>query len=378
MNRYNTNNTKVDIIFQHAQQYLKGKITIEKAKENIGLEMSNIRPTQYEEFKQMLVNVMRNSESDVLINELKEIFAAYIPFPFRELAIGHPLKNYYEENAYVRKLLIQVDEMENEEITVDKWLEIYNEMKKYIKHINRQTENFYSYIEKNNMSKEVVNARELGNQVIVDIEENIKNLNNSDIFNFLYRQRDYMIHLMKYLDLEERYLFPAAVLNLEDEDFINIKKLDDEVGYVFLEKIDEFIPADDKSKLKERISNNSDKSQSEESKLENLVFKNMLEIMDQVILLFDFDGKLIKTMGNVNKLIHLTEIPDVKNYVLSEEIIIDLSRNMNSVIRKHKAFYNNRFFDVVYSIVKEVDMYPKAILMAVNITANRLCGELEV
>lgn len=364
MNIYKECSPKVESIFHQVQQYLKGKITIEEAKENITLEMSNIRPIQYEEFKYTLGNVIKNSKNDRSLNKLRKIFSTYIPFPFKELAQGHPLKNHYKENAYMRELIIEVDKLENEEVTLEQWLKVYECMKNYEIHINRQRNNLYSYLNSVEIEEESKKASKLGLKILEDIDANINYLKKKDGFNFLCGQKDFMNHVMLYLDLEERVLFPASVMILNDEDFINIKKEDDKIGYAFFNNVLDFVPENDKKKFEEKLKNNLQKSTNKSSEVEYLILQNMIRMMNQAVLLFNLKGDLISSMGNINEIKRLIDQDELN---ISEDLMLELTRGENKVIKIIKKGMKNESFEVIYSIAKDDYNLPKGVLMIINI-----------
>ena len=106
---------KVGILFQIADQYLSGQIPLEKAKELVSFEMVHIRPAQFEAMKVELGERLKK-EDRFKSEKLFELFKQYISPPFNKLQIGHPLRNYYEENSRLRSYLLEIDQMEGEDV----------------------------------------------------------------------------------------------------------------------------------------------------------------------------------------------------------------------------------------------------------------------
>ena len=85
-------------------------------------------------------------------------------------------------------------------------------------------------------------AKELGNVIVNDIEKNRVRLKNGDVVDFLYNQRGLIQIVIDYLDLEERVLYPKALVSFTEPDFGGLRRADDQEGYSYIEQPAEFIP----------------------------------------------------------------------------------------------------------------------------------------
>lgn len=234
---------KVGILFQIADQYTAGQISFEKAKELIGYEMVNIRPAQFEALKTKLGERLKaadRTESEKLF----ELFKNYLSPPYNKLQNGHPLKNYYEENSIARSCLLRMDEMEGEEAVFDDWRELYELLSRFCVHIKRQEKNLYPLLSPIGMRLQAEQAKELGNAINHEIEKNRERLEDGSIVDFLYHQRGLIQSFMRYLDLEERVLYPKALIRFTDRDFADLRSLDDQDGYAYMEQPEDFIPSE--------------------------------------------------------------------------------------------------------------------------------------
>jgi DUF438 domain-containing protein len=235
---------KVGVAFQIADQYLSDKIPLEEAKNQLAGEMANIRPAQFESIKMKLGEKLRVADSQVITEKLLNLFQNYLPFPYSRLELGHPIRNYYEENRIVRSFLVRVDEMEGEEATVDTWKEIYERLSQFQIHIKRQEKNFYPLLLPAGMRLQIEKVKELGDAIIHEISNNQEILKSGDLFRFIFHQRSLTQIFMNYLDLEERVILPKALRSLTEETFTELKRSDDMDGYVYIDKPADFIPKD--------------------------------------------------------------------------------------------------------------------------------------
>lgn len=273
---------KVGILFQIADQYLSGQIPLEKAKEQIGHEMVNIRPAQFEAMKVELGERLKEGGSEPKSEKLFELFKSYISPPYNKLQNGHPLRNYFEENCRARAYLLRIDEMEGENATSEDWGEIYESLSAFGVHIKRQEKNFYPLLLPIGMHLQVERAKELGSAIHDEIHKNQERLKNGNIVDFLFHQRSLSQILMTYLDLEERVLYPNVLIKFTDQDFEELRRDDDQDGYAYIEQPAEFTP-----KEVEKVSADPE-----------LILPALLAAKEIGIVYYTLAGEIVSVMGN--------------------------------------------------------------------------------
>jgi DUF438 domain-containing protein len=233
---------KVGILFQAVDQYLSEQISMEEAKERISIEMASIRPAQFEAVKRELEKRLKRSGDGTASQKLFQLFGNYLTPPYHKLREGHPLRNYSEEAAYARSVLLQIDEREEEETPEEEWQRLYELLRGFSVHIIRQEKNFYPLLTAKGLGPQVERAKELGSQASKALAENRVRLENGVLIDFLYYQRSLSKTYSKYLDLEERTLYIRGLSLLSSDDFATLRKKDDEEGYAYIEQPVEFIP----------------------------------------------------------------------------------------------------------------------------------------
>lgn len=239
--------SKVEIVFQIAGRYMSDQLAPAQAREQLGSEMENIRPAQLDAVKAELGKWLREAGSLIKTEKLFDLFKPYLPLPYHNLAKGHPLKNYYEENGCVRNFLLEIDNMEGEEASVDAWRNIYALMKKYEIHVKRLEKNFFPFMVSAGFRLQVEKAKGSAKQLVDQIQTNIDRLDGEDIIEFLVDQRNLTKKASDYLDLEERVLFPKALSGLTQQDFQELRASDDLYGYVYISLPDEYVPEEEKT-----------------------------------------------------------------------------------------------------------------------------------
>ncbi len=233
---------KVGAIFTVVGQYLSNQLSLEQSKDQINNEMFNIRPAQFEAVKLEFGKRIGEIDNKLEAKKLYELFCNYLPFPYKELEEGHPIRNYYQENNIVRQYLVKIDKMEWEDVTLNVWKDIYTLLDKYQIHIKRQNKNFYPFLLSKGLYRQVKKAKELGKFISSEIIKNRDLLEDKSVFDFLLNQRNLTLNFMNYLDLEERIIFPNALKIMTKYELLELRRLDDREGYVYIEKPTNFIP----------------------------------------------------------------------------------------------------------------------------------------
>jgi len=321
--------SKVGILFQIAEQYLSGQIPQEQAKEQIGSEMTRIRPAQLEAVKAELAERLQASDSQLQSEKLFELFRNYLSPPFHKLQNGHPLRNYWEENSRVRTCLVKMDQMEGEQAAVSDWAEVYEFLSRFRIHIKRQKQNFHPLLISLDMGAQIEKITVLGSAILDEIDKNHERLKKNAIVDFLFYQRNLIQMLMEYLDLEEKVLYPKVLVALTDQDFTSLRNKDDQAGYAYIEKPDRFIP--EKNEIVAKIRPDSD-----------VILKALLPAKEMGIVYYSLSGEVTFLMGNVNE--HDLQIP--------EEIKQKLLRGSLKK-KKYKLLKGDQTYLVTYSQVTD-------------------------
>jgi len=345
--------TKVGTIFQIADLYLLGRLPLEVAKEHIHNEMVNIRPAQYEAFKDKLEEKMKKVDSNEELKKLLHLFVNYLPYPYEKLEEGHPLRNYLEENEGVRRCLIKVDKMEGKNATVNAWRHTYQLLNKYQIHIKRMEKNFYPLMIPMGMKVQVEKARELGKEIINKMAESQKLLDNGDMLNFLLNQRKLILGFMNFLMLEEKVLIPKAISVLTEQDIIELRRLDDMEGYVYIERPKDFVPMQKNKTLQMKVRiDTMGKEKEKDYNILQLLFPALLQAKKISLIYFSLTGEVIYTMGDQIEEADLHLLEKTKELLLTEN-------------ESHKESYinqENHIYLITYTLVKDNQGKPQGVL----------------
>lgn len=344
--------TKIGTIFQIADLYLLGKIQIEEAKEQIYNEMVDIRPVQFEAFKNELGKRIIKVNDDEETKKLLSLFANDLPFPYKKIKEGNPLRNYCEENNRVRRHLIEIDEMEGKDESFDVWMDLYESLSKYKIHIQRLKKNFYPLMIPLGMSRHVQNAEKLGERIIDNITKNQKLLNDGDILNFLLNQRQLIMNFMDYLKLEEKVLLLKASELMTNEDLLGLRNQDDLEGYAYIEKPIYFVPKENQNIFLKKDPMDAQVDM-DKNKNYGLLLWALLEAKKINLIYFGLSGELLYSVGE--------EIEESDRY-LSEKTKQLLLRERKEQ-RRSMVQRGNKSYLITHCLVKDHQGKPQGFLM---------------
>jgi len=326
---------KVEIVFRIANQFLAEQLELAEAKKQIDREMVNIRPAQYEAVKIELGKRLSDSSSPLKTEKFFDLFKNYLSLPFTRLETGHPLRNYYEENNRVRSYLLAIDEMEGGEAALEDWRNVYESIKEYQVHIERQVKDFYPLMLSLSMRLQIEKAKELGAEVVERIHKNEGLLAIENIVEFLINQRSFTQSMMDYMELEERVLFPKALSRLTNQEFKELRKLDDRFGYAFIDQPKDYVPKETKKGFESE-----------------LVLSSLINSKYVGIIYYTLSGEPISTEGKQIREMDLA---------ISEEIKEALLKG-NSEAKKYYYKDENGAFLITYCLIFDAFGKPQGIV----------------
>ncbi len=348
---------KVAVVFLITNQYLSGQIPLEQAKEQVNAEMASSRPAQFEAVKAELGKRLEKCENPAELGKMLELFINYLPLPFMKLQNGHPLRNYYEENSRVRSCILRMDEMEEEEVELDAWRDIYEFLRKFMLHIKRQEKNLYPLLIPFGMSRQVKKARELGDAIIHKAGKNQELLESGNGIDFLFYQRSIAQRIMNYLDLEERVLFPKALMSLNNQELRELRTADDQEGYVYIEQPADFVPEENDRAFSGTKGDNhpagtKGKETGQVGTESGILLPALLATKDMGMIYYTLSGEAVFLMGK-----QLSET-DMQISEATRQALF------NGSARQKKYWFNqgNQTFLITYSLVKDGHGNPQGIV----------------
>jgi len=222
----------------------------EKAKKDFKKLLTTVDPDQIVEMEQLLIQ----EGTDVL--EIQKLCDAHLEIMYdglskdalKDIPAGHPIDVYMNEN---KQILKKANKLNNEIRKISdsskqvKWLNLTTLIKEFRAidlHYTRKENQLFPYLEK----KGITGPSQVMWAIHDEIREDIKNLlRYSESHNVDKLKRVSSGAIRKIIEMvrkEELILFPMALESLTDEEWYEVKKGENEIGFSFLKDIPEWKP----------------------------------------------------------------------------------------------------------------------------------------
>ena len=345
----NINLEKVEKMTAIKKNYIEGLVDFETAKEEIIATFNTITPEEFAYSEQKMKEMgYTDMEMHEKMNSLIELFKNKIVQEENKLAKGHPIRTYIEENTATKKLIKEIEEKterykENGKFIKNEWLEIYDKLYQFNTHLSRKQHQLFSMLEKKGFDRPSRIMWTFDNAVRDNINSAIRMLNEENVDEkAFFEQQSIAIELtLDIMDKEEQILYPTSLKLISEDEFKQMRKGDDEIGYCLIEKPTEFYFIDkEEEKIKEKII---------ENKVENMSENNFMNDLAGLLQKYGMTGNKEEDQSNENL---ENKIFDVKQGKLTLEQInlifqhmpVDLSYvDENDLVKfysdtKHRVF----------------------------------------
>jgi hypothetical protein len=226
---------KIKKIVDIKVRFLTGKITKEEAKKELTDSYDKVTAQEFAICEQYLQEY--GITDDLLaekMDEILDIFEGLLESSPLNLPKGHPIRTYMDEVEAIRSLLQQMRHQLEGKLIKNVWNEIYEKLEEINIHFSRKQNQLFTALERKGFDKPSKVMWTLDNQ-IRDIIKKAKELLNSDEDKAFLDIQDEVIQMIEDMLVKEtEILFPTALELLSYEDFVIMRKGDDEIGYCLI------------------------------------------------------------------------------------------------------------------------------------------------
>jgi PAS domain S-box-containing protein len=230
-------NEKIQKIMNIKLDYLNGNISLEEAKKKMGDSFDKVTAQEFAICEQYLEKY--GISDDVLakrMEEILEIFDGILVSDKLELPSGHPIRTYLDEVEEIRKVLKEMKDNQKKKFIKNQWALLYEKLEQIDIHFSRKQNQLFSALESKGFDKPSKVMWTLDNN-IKDIIKKAKGYLEEDKDDEFLKLQDEVIEMVEDMMVkEEEVLFPTTMDLLSDDDFIEMRKGDDEIGYCLIEK----------------------------------------------------------------------------------------------------------------------------------------------
>ncbi len=244
----NVNLEKVEKMTEIKKNFLEGKTSLDETINLIKITFEKITPEEFAYSEQKIKDL---GFDDVTIhdkmNEILNLFKSKIVQIENNLPDGHPIRTYKEENAATKNLIEELKEKaeeykENGKFIKNQWLELYDKMNEFNKHLARKQHQLFSMLESKGFDRPSRIMWSFDNAVRDSISLARKLLNEEKIEEFMQQQKKVWELTIDIMDKEEEILFPTSLKMISETEFREMRTGDDEIGYCLIDKPKGFYP----------------------------------------------------------------------------------------------------------------------------------------
>ncbi|WP_084281457.1 PAS domain-containing protein [Alkaliphilus transvaalensis] len=247
---------KVEKIMKIKLSFLKGEISLDEAKEKMKASVDKVTPQEFAICEQYLQNYgITDDELAERMDEILEIFDGILESNKLSLPAGHPIRTYLDEVEAIRRVLAEMKKMKQKKFIKNQWAELYDQLSQINTHFARKQNQLFAALERKGFDKPSKVMWTLDNN-IRDIIKKAKGLLETDQDIAFLELLDEVIEMVEDMMVkEEEILFPTSMDLLTDEDFVLMRKGDDEIGYCLISNP---LPYGKAEKEKQEGSNNNE------------------------------------------------------------------------------------------------------------------------
>jgi uncharacterized protein len=228
------NRKKIDGIMEIKVDYLKNRITMEEAKLKLRNQVEFVTPEEFALCEQQLSKY--GISDDVItkrIDEIVEIFDGILQSKEISVPDGHPIHTYLLEVEEIRKLVDKMQQQLEQKFIKNQWLELYDQLEGVHIHFARKQNQLFPRFENKGFDKPSKVMWTLENKIRDSIKFAKEALEKDQQEVFVILQKEVNVLLEDMMDKEVEVLYPTALEMISEEEFVEMYKGDQEIGYGF-------------------------------------------------------------------------------------------------------------------------------------------------
>nr|WP_252187849.1 PAS domain-containing protein [Anaeromonas frigoriresistens] len=232
----NSDDEKINKIIKIKLDYLKGNISLEDAKKEMKANFKQVTAQEFAICEQYLQQYeISDDELTERMDEILEIFEGVLVTNKLEVPKGHPIRTYLDEIENIRKVLDKMRGMLHRKFIKNQWAELYDKLNEINIHFSRKQNQLFAALERKGFDKPSQIMWTLDND-IRDIIKKAKEYLEADKDDEFLKLQDEVIEMVEDMMVkEEEILLPTSIDLLSEEDFVQMRKGDDEIGYCLID-----------------------------------------------------------------------------------------------------------------------------------------------
>ncbi|MDD2475469.1 MAG: PAS domain-containing protein [Dysgonamonadaceae bacterium] len=190
------------------------------------------------------------------MDDILDVFKDVLVKDNLNLPKGHPIQTYADEADALEMVLLKIEQKLKEKFIKNEWLDLYTQLNEINTHFSRKQHQLFSALERKGFDRP--------SRIMWTFDDRVRDAI-KDAFDLLKADHDdkfidaqpQVVHLVRdILEKEREVLYPTSLKLLDDKEFAEMRKGDDEIGYCLIENP----PAYQSPYLESLISKTDDKN----------------------------------------------------------------------------------------------------------------------
>lgn len=237
MKKYlNIDNTRIQKMLEIKLKVFNKEITPEDARKLVNETFDRVSAEEFAYGEQHLFNAGITDEimADGM-NDILDVFKDVLIVNKLNLPKGHPIQTYADEATALEHLLLKIELKLKGDFIKNEWLEIYSQLSEINIHFSRKQHQLFSALERKGFDRP--------SRIMWTFDDSVRDafkdayeLLKSDKDDEFIKAQPHVIYLVRdILEKEREVLYPTSLKLISDEEFIEMRKGDDEIGYCLID-----------------------------------------------------------------------------------------------------------------------------------------------
>ena len=233
-NFQNIDGKKLEIVHEIKSAYDEGKISLEEARKALKDRVQHLAPYEIAIIEQEMVEETEDECIKEDIQAMLEVFQDVLVTKDQELPENHPISCYRRENAKMKEWLLSVEDLVQDPLIKNQWLELYEELLKFKIHLSRKQNQLYPVLEKKGFTRPTTTMWTLDDFIRDEITECYNLLLEDKEEAFIGKQAELVADVRDLMDKEENILYPTSLEMINEEEFRYMAEGDQEIGFAYI------------------------------------------------------------------------------------------------------------------------------------------------
>ena len=232
----NIDNIRIQKMLDIKLKVFNKEITPAEARELVNQTFERVSAEEFAYGEQHLFNagitdeIMAEGMDDIL-----DVFKDVLVVDTLNLSKGHPIQTYADEANALELLLLEMEGKLKGKFIKNEWLDLYTKLSQINVHFSRKQHQLFSALERKGFDRPSRIMWTFDDRVRDAIKDAFELLKADKDEEFLAAQSQ-VIHLVRdILEKEREVLYPTSLKLLSDEEFVEMRQGDDEIGYCLIE-----------------------------------------------------------------------------------------------------------------------------------------------